>query len=180
VLVRVFTHRIEIRGLRTQALLRTHTRVDRPGTVVRPSAERVFNPSRETRHILSQARSIGPATQQLCQTLFAIQGRVGQRTLWGIVGLVRRYPRRFVNAACANAIDEGVHGYRRIKALTERLLNEALALIDAPGLEVPAQSGLILTQHHPLIRAADDYADLFTQAAQHQAELPFNSEKDTT
>lgn len=176
VLVRVFTHRIEIRELRTQVLLRTHTRVDRPGTVVLPVAERVFNPSRETRHILTQARSIGPATQQLCETLFAVQGRVGQRSLWGIVGLARRYPRRLVDSACARAIDDGVHSYRHIKALTERLVTEALALIDVPGLDVPVQSEL--TQHHPLIRAADDYADLFTQGAQHQAELPFHSEKD--
>ena len=34
VLVRLFERHIEIRDLKTQALLRTHTRVDRPGTVV--------------------------------------------------------------------------------------------------------------------------------------------------
>ena len=176
VLVRVFTHRIEIRELSTQALLRTHTRVDRPGTVVLPVAERVFNPSRETRHILGQARSIGPAAQQLCETLFAVQGRVGQRSLWGIVGLARRYPRRLVDSACARAIEDGVHSYRHIKSLTERLVNDALALIDTPGLDVPG--AIELTQSHPLIRAADDYADLFTLGAQHQAELPFHAEKD--
>src|ERR1017187_3822651 len=76
VLVRLFEHRIEIRDLRTQALLRTHTRVDRPGTVVLPMAERVFNPSRETLNILNQDRGIGPAAQHLCETLFAVQGRV--------------------------------------------------------------------------------------------------------
>jgi hypothetical protein len=40
----------------TQALLRTHARAERPGTVVLPMDERVFNPSRETRHILRQAK----------------------------------------------------------------------------------------------------------------------------
>jgi hypothetical protein len=44
VLVRLLEHRIEIRDLKTQVLLRTRTRVDRPGTVVLPMAERVFNP----------------------------------------------------------------------------------------------------------------------------------------
>ena len=79
VLVRIFARRIEIRDLRTQALLRTHTRVDRPGTVVLPMNERVFNPSRETRYILSQARAIGPQAARLCEMLFAIEGRVGHR-----------------------------------------------------------------------------------------------------
>jgi transposase len=176
VLVRLFEHRIEIRDLRTQAMLRIHTRVERPGSVVLPLDERVFNPSRETRHILDQARSIGPATQQLCQTLFTVQGRVGQKALWGIVGLARRHPRRLVERACAQAIEDGVHSYRHIKLWTERLVNEALALIDTPA---PHDSGsAVLTQSHPLIRAADDYADLFTQAAQRQAALPFNSEED--
>ena len=84
VLVRLFERRLEIRDLRTQELLRTHTRVDRPGTVVLPMAERVFNPSRETRFILAQARAIGPQASRLCQMLFGIEGRVGQRKLWAV------------------------------------------------------------------------------------------------
>lgn len=77
-LVRLFERRIEIRDLRTQALLRTHTRVDRPGTVVLPMAERVFNPSRETRFILAQARAIGAQASRLCQMLFGIGARRAQ------------------------------------------------------------------------------------------------------
>lgn len=80
----------EIRDLRSQALLRTHTRVDRPGTVALPMNERVFNPSRESRFILAQASAIGPQAAQLCQMLFAIEGRVGQRKLWGIFNLTTR------------------------------------------------------------------------------------------
>ncbi|NYT57292.1 IS21 family transposase, partial [Eoetvoesiella caeni] len=52
VLVRLFDHYLEIRELGTQALIRTHARVDRPGTVVLPDEERLFNPSRETRALL--------------------------------------------------------------------------------------------------------------------------------
>ena len=176
VLVRLFAHRIEIRDLKTQALLRTHSRAEHAGSVVLPQAERVFNPSRETRHILGQAQTIGAAAQQLCEHLFAVQGRVGQRTLWGIVGLARRYPRRFVNAACAQAIDEGVHSYLHVKALTERLVQEALALIDLPRLGAPEHSEL--TQNHRLIRPADAYGELFTQGAMQQAALPFNQEQE--
>jgi len=161
VLVRLFERRIEVRDLRTQALLRTHTRVDRPGTVVLPMAERVFNPSRETRFILSQARTIGAQASRLCQMLFAIEGRVGQRKLWGIVNLARRYPHRFIDAACAAAMEQGVHSYRHVKALTERLVTDALAALEA---DTPTPSASTLTQQHALIRSADEYGDLFAHA----------------
>jgi transposase len=173
VLVRLFEHRLEIRDLKTQALLRTHERVDRPGTVVLPAEERLFNPSRETSRILSQAKAIGAATHKLCETLFAREGRVGQRKLWGIVGLARRYPRRLVDSACERALHEGVYSYRHIKALTERLVDEALRALDAPiQIELP------LTQSHPLIREGNDYADLFTLGAQQSAELHVDQPKD--
>lgn len=107
VLVRLFEHRLEIRNLKDGQLLRTHARADKPGTVVLPADERLFNPSRETQRILSQAKAIGESAQQLCQTLFEREGRVGQRKLWGIVGLVRHYPKRLVDSACARAMTEG-------------------------------------------------------------------------
>ncbi len=161
VLVRLFERRIEIRDLTTQALLRTHARAERPGTVVLPQDERVFNPSRETRRILGQAKAIGPDAERLCEKLFAIEGRVGQRKLWGIVSLATRYPRRLVDAACARAIADGLHSYRHVKALTEKLVADALATLDA----APPQGELALIQEHPLIRSADDYAELFARGA---------------
>lgn len=80
----MFEHRIEIRDLQTQVRLRVNPRADRPGTVVLPDAERVFNPSRETRRILAQARAIGADAARLCELMFAVEGRVDQRKLWGI------------------------------------------------------------------------------------------------
>ena len=167
VLVRLFARRLEIRDLKTQALLRTHDRAERPGTVVLPMNERVFNPSRETQRILSQAKAIGVATHKLCETLFEREGRVGQRKLWGIVGLVRRYPRRLIEAACERAMLEGVYSYGHVKTLTEQLMEDALILLDAPNSD--ANPGL--TQNHALIRAGDDYADLFTLGAHRSATL---------
>jgi transposase len=164
VLVRVFEHHLEIRDFRTQELLRTHPLAARPGSVILPDAERLFNPSRETRRILTEAKAIGPAAEQLCQRLFDKEGRVGQRRLWGIVSLAKRYPRRLIDRACAMALHEGVGSYQQIKALTERLLNDALANIDAP-----LQGELGLTQDDPLIRSGEDYADLFTLGAQRSA-----------
>ena len=167
VLVRLFEHRLEIRNLKDGQLLRTHARADKPGTVVLPADERLFNPSRETQRILSQAKAIGESAQQLCQTLFEREGRVGQRKLWGIVGLVRHYPKRLVDSACARAMTEGVYSYGRVKALTEQLMDEALKL-----LSEPADAPVTLTQNHDLIRQGDDYADLFSLAARQSAALP--------
>ncbi len=173
VLVRLFEHRLEIRDLKTLALLRTHERAARPGTVVLPDEERIFNPSRETHRILNQAKAIGPATHKLCETLFAQEGRVGQRKLWGIVGLARRYPRRLIDTACEQAMAASVHSYHHVKTLTERLVSEALRLLDTPlQIELP------LTQSHPLIREGNDYADLFTLGAQQSAALPIHQPKD--
>jgi len=163
VLVRVFEHRLEIRDPKTQALLRSHERVERPGTVVLPMEERVFNPSRQTRRILGQAQAIGADAQRLCELLFAIEGRVGQRKLWGIVALAERYPRRLVDRACAQALAEGIHSYQHVKRLTQKLVADALAAIDAAA--EPCQGELELTQEHPLIRPAQIYAELFARCA---------------
>jgi hypothetical protein len=166
VLVRLYAQRIEIRDLVSGALLRTHAKAERPGTVVLPQEERVFNPSRETRLILRQAAEIGPQASRLCQLLFAIEGRVGQRKLWGIVGLVRRYPAHCVETACGQALEQGVYSYKRMLALTERVFAEALASLEAASAHatVPGSAASALTQRHELIREADEYADLFAHA----------------
>ena len=164
VLVRIFERCIEIRDLRTQALLRTHTLADRPGSVVLPINERVFNPSRETRYILDQARAIGPQATRLCEMLFAIEGRVGQRKLWGIVNLAKRYPHHFIDAACGAALEQGVHSYRHVKVLTEQSVADALAALEAASPRPPRKDAT-LTQQHALIRSADEYGALFAHAA---------------
>ena len=174
VLVRIYARRIEIRDLASGTLLHTHAKADRPGTVVLPQDERVFNPSRETRLILRQAGEIGAHASRLCQLLFAIEGRVGQRKLWGIVSLARRYPAHCVDAACAQALEQGVYSYKRVLLLVERSFAEALARIDsasaAAGADAASPGGGagVLTQQHELIRDAYEYADLFAHAAADQ------------
>jgi transposase len=164
VLVRIFEHRLEIRDLKSQALLRIHTKAERPGTVVLPNDERVFNPSRETRLILTQAKAIGADATRLCELMFTAEGRVGQRKLWGIVHLADRQPRWIVNAACAQALDDGLYSYRHVKAITERLVAQALQRLEeaAPAAQVGEMSP---TQDHDLIRSPEEYGELFAKAA---------------
>ena len=168
VLVRIYAQRIEIRDLASGNLLRSHSKAERPGTVVLPADERVFNPSRETRLILRQASEIGEHAARLCQLLFAIEGRVGQRKLWGIVGLVRRYPAHCVDRACAQALEQGIYSYKRVLALVEAVFAQALNAIEAPASGEHGHAmhtTAALTQQHELIRSAQEYGDLFAHAA---------------
>mgnify|MGYP003433767825 FL=1 len=176
VLVRIFERRVEIRDVQG-ALLRTHAKAERPGSVVLPADERVFNPSRETRLILGQAKEIGEHASRLCELMFAAEGRVGQRKLWGIVGLTKRYPASCIDSACAQALEQGVYSYKHVQTLAERLFANAMAAMDEAandghdggggsgggvGDRVQADP---LAQQHALIRQGDEYADLFTHAA---------------
>ena len=165
VLVRLFENYLQIHDLKSHALLRTHTRVQRRGSVVLPLKERIFNPSRETRLIMQRAAEIGPQTLKLCETWFAHEGRVGQRKLWGIVNLVKASPRRMVEQACGIALRDGVHSYKSIKTLVERLVADAL-----DALDTQRQGELLLTQEHHLIRSGDEYGDLFEQATRQATE----------
>jgi transposase len=164
VLVRIYESVIEIRDHKTQALLRTHARAARPGSLVLPEEERPFNPSRQTRYLLSQAEAIGPQTHALCQQLFDTQGRVGQRSMWGILALADKYPARILEQACATALAANVRSSKQLRVIANRLLEQALA-----RLEQAPQGQLPLTQEHALIRPASDYSAFFTHSARANA-----------
>lgn len=164
VVVRIYTSTIEIRDRSTQALLRIHSRATHAGSVILPHNERPFNPSRETSFLLARAGDVGPQTKVLCQHLFESEGRVGQRAMWGIVGLARKYPARFVEQACDHALRNGIYRYKLVRTLIERLFAEAIA-----RFEQTPEPALPLTQEHPLIRPAAEYGDLFSLGAQHSA-----------
>jgi transposase len=160
--VRLYDSTIEIRDRRTQALLRTHPRALQAGSLELPQDERPFNPSRQTALLLASAGDIGPQTKALCQHMFDAEGRVGQRAMWGIVGLAKKYPARLVEQACDQALRNHVYRYKQVRAIVERLFEQALERLDqAPQLALP------LTQDHPLIRPPAEYGELFSLGAQH-------------
>jgi hypothetical protein len=115
--------------------------------------------------IWKSCQQIDEHAARLCHLLFAIEGRVGQRKLWGIVSLRRRYPAHCVNAACAQALEQGVYSYRRVLTLTERAFAQAVNAMQAGGLASQRSDTAALTQRHALIREADEYGDLFAHAA---------------
>ncbi len=59
-------------------------------------------------------------------------------------------------------MDEGILSYRHVKAITERLVAQALAQLDA----APAPTAQATpTQAHALIRNPQEYGELFAMAA---------------
>jgi transposase len=159
VIVRIFERDLEIRDLDTMALLRRHPLAYKKGEVLLPDAERIFNPSRQTRQILRQAENIGPNAYALCQRLFDKRGREAQKSMWGIVALVPRLPARIVEQAATVAIDRQISSYKAVRHLAEQLLAHALARIEA-------DTAPPLTQQHELIREPTEYAAFFRQCSE--------------
>ena len=156
VIVRIFERDLEIRDMATMALLRRHPLAYRKGEVLLPDAERIFNPSRQTRQILRQAEDIGPSTHALCQRLFDKRGREAQKSMWGIVALVPRLPARIVEQAATVALARHVSSSKVVRVLAEQLLAQALVRLEADAAPP-------LTQQHELIREPTEYAEFFRQ-----------------
>jgi transposase len=162
VLVRLYAHEIEIRDLQTLALIRRHTRATRQGEVKLPAAERVFNPSRQTRQILNRAAAIGAKAQELCQKLFDQRGREAQKTMWGIVGLSARYPAWILEQACVAALAQQIQSYKAVRAIADQLLAQVITRLDGRQEELLLDSPTpLLTQTHTLIRDVSEYAAFF-------------------
>lgn len=163
VLVRCFDHEIEIRHLQTLVLIRRHTRIAK-GAVELPDAERVFNPSRQTRTLLARAKAVGPQTEAVCQRLFDSQGREAHRRLWGIVGLAGRYPAWILEQACAQVATQALPSYKVIRTLADQYLAKMAERLDPRqadlALDVP-----VLTQEHELIRDVSEYGAFFAHAS---------------
>lgn len=163
VLVRCFDHVIEIRNLSSLALIRRHARIAK-GAVELPDAERVFNPSRQTKTLLARANDVGPHTAAVCQRLFDSQGREAHRRLWGIVGLAKRYPAWILEQACAQVATQALPSYKVIRTLADQYLAKMAERLDPRqadlALDVP-----VLTQTHELIRDVGEYGDFFRQAS---------------
>ena len=173
-LVRLYAHEIEIRDLKTLALIRRHSRATHKGEVNLPDAERVFNPSRQTRQILARAETIGVKTQELCRQLFDRRGREGQKSMWGIVGLASRYPAWLLEQACATALARHTESYQAVRAIADQLFAQVMTRLDGRQAELPLDSPTpLLTQEHELIRDVTEYAAFFKRsvgiAEQHTA-----------
>jgi transposase/5S rRNA maturation endonuclease (ribonuclease M5) len=161
VTVRIFDNEIQILDPRRMEVIRRHPRSKRAGSLMMAPGDRIFNPSRETDRLLSQAEAIGPQTFSLCEQWFNEEGRSGQRRMYGLVNLVRHYPACYLEKAALLAKENGLRSSKALRRMVESLAAEAQ--------ERKAQPSEELTQDHPLIRSGEDYAAFWDQ---HAAQAP--------
>jgi hypothetical protein len=149
--VRVYAQEIEILAA-DGAVLRRHARSAQPGYAALTPADRIFNPSRETARLLARVAKIGPCTARFGEALFATLGRPGQKALYGLANLPRKYRREDIEAVCEAALAADCRSYGVIRGALER----------RAALATPATTPL-LTQSAPEIRAISDYQGFFDQ-----------------
>lgn len=157
VTVRIFAEEVQILDTRRMEIIRRHPKSKRPGSLMMEPGDRIFNPSRETDRLLSQAEAIGPHTFSLCEKWFNEEGRSGHRRMYGLVNLVRHRPAWCIEKAAEVA---GNNGLRSLKAL--RRIVESMA---AEAQERKVEQSDKLTQDHPLIRSGEDYAAFWNHHA---------------
>lgn len=155
--VRIYANEIEILDPLGQ-LLRRHAKAERKGQFVLDEGDRIFNPSRETARLLAKAAQIGPNTAEMGQLLFARLGRPGQKALYGLTNLPRRYPRADIETVCTRLLEARCISYAAIRKALEH---------KAAPPPVPAPTAL--AQAGPAIRSLEEY-QAFWDAQTHRSE----------
>ena len=145
VTVRVYEREIEILDLVGQ-VIRRHEKSLRKGSFTIEGGDRLFNPSRETALLLSRTAAIGPCTAAFAREIFARAGRPGQRAIYGLANLTRKYPRSDVEAVCTRLLEAECFSYSAVRRALERRSAAATA---------PAEIALV--QSGPTIRDLAEY-----------------------
>lgn len=145
VTVRIFEREIEILGEDGQ-VLRRHDKAARRGQYVLPEADRIFNPSRQTAQLIGRVSKIGPRSAQLAREIFARLGRPGEKAIYGMANLPRRYKRADIEQACEHVLRLSQPSYQALKRILERTQNTATAASSAS-----------LQQAGPHIRSIEEY-----------------------
>lgn len=156
VIVRIYDLEIQIIDPKTLTLIRRHTRSSRPGFVSMNESDRIFNPSRETKFLLSQAKKIGPNTHALCESWFKKQGRVGQRRMRGVLNLAKTFESSHIEEATKIALKNNITSSKSVRTLVARIKRTS----------TPSRSFEVeFTQSHELIREGEEYGRFFDEFA---------------
>jgi len=119
VTVRIYAQSIEVFDVQG-GLLRRHALADRKGRFVMEEADRLFNPSRDTERLMRQVQKIGPASSRLASEIFTRRGRPGQRAIYGLSQLPRRYASADIEAACTSVLQLPMPSYQALRRVLER------------------------------------------------------------
>ena len=155
VTVRIFDREIEILDAGGE-ILRRHAKSLRKGSFAIEDADRLFNPSRESARLLARVARIGPCTAALARALFARMGRPGQRAIYGLANLPRRFARADIEAVCARLLQAQCVSYAAVRRALERTL----------AATTPTSAAPALTQSGPEIREITEYQSFWETHSQ--------------
>ena len=153
VTVRLYEHDLEILDGAGQ-LLRRHPRSTTRGHFEIKDSDRIFNPSRETVRLLGKVAKLGPNSLQLGRDIFLRLGRPGQKALYGLSNLPRRYAKEDIENAAKRVLTLSQPSYRALKSILERHAAETEHRAAMPDLQ---QAG-------PHIRDIEEYHAFFENA----------------
>ena len=163
VMVRIYEREIEIFDLAGD-LLRRHEKSERKGTYVLLAEDRIFNPSRETAHLLAKVHKIGPNCARLAREIFAHLGRSAQKAICALCNLARHHRIEEIEQACERVLALPEPSYQALKRIlaAQAAAKEASAAADTGTLQ----------QQGERIRQIDQYQRFFDQHAGQLSLLP--------
>lgn len=84
-------------------------------------------------HFLSQARRIGPATEQMISNVLASREYEVQsyRSCVGILRIANKYTAECLEAACKEGLESGIHSYKAVNAIAKTLKD---AIVPVEGM----------------------------------------------
>jgi hypothetical protein len=127
-------------------------------------SDRIFNPSRETVRLLGKVAKLGPNSLQLGREIFLRLGRPGQKALYGLSNLPRRYAKQDIENAAKHVLGLTQPTYHALKRVLERRAAEAEHRAAMPELQ---QAG-------PHIRDIEEYHAFFENAQRFDDETTIN------
>jgi transposase len=155
VTVRLYEHDVEIMDAAGQ-MLRRHPRSTKPGHFEIQDSDRIFNPSRETVRLLGRVAKLGPHSLALGRDIFLRLGRPGQKALYGMSNLPRRYAKEDIESAAKRVLTLSQPSYHALKRILEHHAAETARRAAVPELQ---QAG-------PHIRDIEEYQAFFEYAQQ--------------
>jgi transposase len=152
VAVRIYARDIAILDKDGQ-VLRRHQKSATNGQFMLRTEDRIFNPTRESVHLLDRIQRIGPKAGQLAKHLFEQLGRPGHRAIYALANLAGKYPREAIEAACECAMLSGRPSYQAVKRRLEQPI---------------VKPALRLKQTGPEIRPIEEYQKFWDHATTHK------------
>jgi len=155
--VRIFADEIVIVTF-DGAVAKRHPRQEGKGKRMIDAKDMIYNPSRQTAHILQRINMIGSNATAFAGLLLARDGRLCHGILYGVVNLVRDWEKQDIERACAAAVARECTSYKFIKRYLEQTA--------IPRGATP----LKLQQHGPEIRSASVYQQFWERNARTNTE----------